>query len=110
MCVLSCRSPCERRSAMSACRPVSLSGAMGGSYVGRGGVPARRGIGVPVSVTVDPRSLSLSLFLCLLVEPGGRMREGPGVGIIFLGGCFFFFVLRFGCLGWGCGGCVVVWL
>ena len=49
---------------------------MGGSYVGSGGVPARRG--VPVSV--PPRTRSR--FLCLELDDGGA-REGPGVESIF---------------------------
>lgn len=74
-CVLSCRSPCARKRTSSACWPDSLRCAMGGSYVGSGGVPARRG--VPASV--PPRARSRSL--CLELDDGPR--EGPGVESIF---------------------------
>lgn len=52
---------------------------MGGSYVGSGGVPARRG--VPVSVPPRARARSLSRSLCLELDDGPR--EGPGVESIF---------------------------
>lgn len=59
---------------------------MGGSYVGSGGVPARRG--VPVSVPPRARARSLSRSLCLELDDGPR--EGPGVESIL----FFFLSAR----------------
>ena len=51
---------------------------MGGSYEGRGGVPARRGLAVCLS-----RSLSLSRW-CREELGGWRWRDGPaGVESIF---------------------------